>query len=72
MVDLRDVADDDYLIWEKVAKHIIENVEPGTVIALGCHDGDDRSVHISKLIQKYMPDVVTVDRDLSPEAGKKD
>ena len=71
-VDLRDVDDQDYDAWKKEAKSIIKEIEPGSVVAVGCADGDDRSVHIARLIQKYMPNVIVVDRDLSPEAGQKD
>ena len=71
-IDLRDVAHDDYKDWEKEAQEIAKQIEPGTVVAIGCNDGDDRSATIGNLLQKYLPNVVTVDRDLSPEAGKKD
>src|SRR5712664_4443262 len=71
-VDLREVDDRNYASFIKEAKAIIAEIEPGSVVALGCHDGDDRSVHIARLIQKYMDNVVCVDRDLGPDAGSED
>ena len=67
-VDCREIDDHDYHKWGYEADAIIEAIEPGMVVALGCMDGDDRSVHIARLIQKKMDNVVVVDRDLSPEA----
>jgi RNase adaptor protein for sRNA GlmZ degradation len=71
-VDLRDVNDHDYSVWEKEAESIAQEIEPGTVVALGCRDGDDRSVHIARLIQKHLDHVVVVDRDLGPDAASGD
>jgi RNase adaptor protein for sRNA GlmZ degradation len=68
-IDLRDVHESDYKVWEKEAESLMKEIEPGSVVAIGCQDGDDRSVHIAKLIQKHMPNVMVVDRDLSPEAA---
>lgn len=68
-VDLREVDDQDYNVWKKEAKAIIAEIEPGSVVAVGCHDGDDRGPHIALLIQKYLDNVVVVHRDLGPEAA---
>jgi RNase adaptor protein for sRNA GlmZ degradation len=70
-VDVRDLRHD-YDEWKKEAKAIIQKIEPGSVVAIGCHDGDDRSVQIATLIQKYMDNVTIAHRDLSTEANDKD
>lgn len=71
-VDLRDVQDHDYDVMEQEAKSIAKEIEPGSVVALGCENGCNRSVHIARLIQKHMSNVAIVDCDLSPEASQKD
>ena len=72
MVDAREVTSDDYQDWEREADEIVKHIEPGTVVGIGCHDGDDRSVQLANIIQKLLPDVVVVDRDLSPEAATQE
>jgi RNase adaptor protein for sRNA GlmZ degradation len=71
-VDVRDVAHHDYDACEQEAKAIAKEIEPGTVVAIGCDDGDDRSATIANMIQKYVDNTVVVDRDLSPAAKGKD
>lgn len=71
-VDLRGQPIDDYRVWEEIAKHIVKEIEPGSVVAIGCEDGDDRSVHVAMLVKKHMGDVEVVHRDLSPSAGEKE
>ena len=71
-VDVRELDDRDYELWIREAKEIIKHIEPGNVVAVGCTDGDDRSVHIARLIQKYMDNVVVVDRDLGPDAHEEE
>lgn len=72
MVDARDVDTTDYTKWEQEAAEIAKHIEPGMVVGIGCHDGDDRSVQLANIIQKLLPDVVVVDRDLSPEAATQE
>jgi hypothetical protein len=69
--DARQVAHHDLDAWEQAASDLAEQIkaEPGIDVAIGCEDGDDRSVHIARFVQKLVPDVVVVDRDLQPGAG---
>jgi RNase adaptor protein for sRNA GlmZ degradation len=66
-VDVRDVDDHDPDAWDQEAQAIVKEIEPGSVVAIGCKHGMDRSVDIANRVQKYLKDVVVVDRDLSPD-----
>ncbi len=67
--DARTVAHHDLDAWEQAASDWAGQFEDGQDVAIGCEDGDDRSVHIARFIQKLRPDILVVDRDLYPGAG---
>lgn len=69
--DARKVEHHDLDAWEQAASDLAEQIkaDPGMDVAIGCEDGDDRSVHIARFVQKLLPNVVVVDRDLQPGAG---
>jgi RNase adaptor protein for sRNA GlmZ degradation len=70
-VDVRDVDETDPEQWDREAQAIVDAIEPGSVVAIGCEHGMDRSVDIANRVQKYMDNVVVVDRDLSPDGYKE-
>ncbi len=67
--DARTVEHHDLNAWEQAAADLAAKIQPGSDVAIGCEDGDDRSVHIARFVQKLMPDCIVVDRDLEPGAG---
>jgi hypothetical protein len=71
LFDVRDVESHDLAGREARADEIAEqilnpNVPPhvGDDIGIGCDHGDDRSVHIARMVQKHVPNMQVVDRDL--------
>lgn len=51
--------------WQDRADEIASEVEPGDSVAIGCREGDNRSVHVARLVGAQLPHrSVIIDRDL--------
>jgi phosphoribosylamine-glycine ligase len=62
--DVRDEPDEppgDYSEqWEKRAQEIFDAITPGETIAIGCREGEDRSVHIAEMVKQLLGGKATV------------
>ena len=69
--DVRDEPDEpagDYSKqWETRAQKIFDAITPGQTIAIGCAEGEDRSVHIAEMVKELLGGNATIIDDEQPQ-----